>query len=292
MSSARTPWRAETARSRALAMGFLILFWGMLAGSFWPEIASCVLRAVQSVRGAGAVRVESRYLDVRNNSSAEAEWVCQVVAQLDADYAALQAVVGASPTVRIPVLIADGRGPALTDGRQLIVAYNGGTVDLSSAPYLLVLLSEGDLDLPELDLFVEGGYAVSVVERAGLAQTLLGQPADAWVVLMEQAGVRPSLAEAWGIGMPANAQDVVDMSGALLVAGSFIGWVADEQGAGAVDDLRYGVGLEETLGFSLQEAEQRWWADLAARGLDPRPCLEALSPGSPLWSFCTQFENL
>ena len=217
--------------------------------------------------------------------------VRQVVAQLDADYAALQSVVGASPTVRIPVLIADGTGPALTDGRQLIVAHDDGTVDLSSAPYLLVLLSEGDLDLPELDLFVEGGYAVSVVERAGLAQPLLGQPTDAWVVLMEQAGVRPSLVEAWEIGMPANAQDVVDMSAALLVAGSFVGWVADEQGIDAVTDLRYGMAVEETLGVSLQEAEQRWWAAIEAKGLDPRPCLEALPSGSPLRSFCAQFGN-
>ncbi len=291
MSNTGTPWQSETRRSRALAVGFLLLFWGMLARSFWPELASSVLRAVQSVRGAGAVEVESRYLDVRNNSSAETELIRQVVAQLDANYAALQAEVGALPTVRIPVLVADGTGPALTDGRQLIVAHDDGNVDLSSAPYLLVLLSEGDLDLPELDLFVEGGYAVSVVERAGLARPLLGQSTDAWVVLMEQAGVRPSLAEAWGIGMPASAQDVVDMSGALLVAGSFVGWVADQQGNDAVDDMRYGMALEETLGLSLQQAEQQWWADIEAKGLDPRPCLEALAPGSPLRSFCARFGN-
>ena len=292
MSSDRVPWRAETVVSRALAVGFLVLCWAMLTRSFWPAIVSPLLRVAQAVRGAGAVEVESLYLDVRNNSSAEGDLIRQTVAQLDADYAALQAVVGASPTVRIPVLLADGTGPALTGGRQLIVAYDDGTVDLSSAPYLLVLLSEGDLDLPGLDLFVEGGYAVSVVERAGLAQPLLGQPTDAWVTLMEQSGVRPSLAEAWDVGMPANAQDVVDMSGALLVAGSFVGWVADVQGDDAVDDLRYGMTVEETLGLSLQEAEQRWWADIEAEKLDPRPCLEALPPGSPLRSFCTQFGDL
>ena len=109
--------------------------------------------------------------------------------------------------------------------------------------------------------------------------------------LMEQAGVRPSLVEAWEIGMPANAQDVVDMSAALLVAGSFVGWVADEQGIDAVTDLRYGMAVEETLGVSLQEAEQRWWAAIEAKGLDPRPCLEALPSGSPLRSFCAQFGN-
>ncbi len=284
-------WRTHPEIVRtAIALGLLALFWGALARTFWPEVLTSILALIQSARGVGAAAVESAYLDVGNRSSAEAALVRQVVDQLDADCAAIEAFLGREAERRVPVLIVEGHGPALTDGVRLTVFHHDGAVDLSSAPYWLVLLSEGDLSLPGSNLFLEGGYAIYVVEEIGRAQELLGQPADAWVTGLGQSGVRPSLSHAQTVGVPRREGQMADALRALLVAGSFVRWVAGEYGIDAVHDLRDGLPVEEVLGRSLAEVEQAWLASVEAKGLTPQPCLEAVPSRSPVYALCDRID--
>ena len=116
--------RAGLVRTAA-ALLVLLGFWGALVRAYWPEILTALLRVAQSARGAGAREVESAHFEVRDSSSADQALVRQAVAQLEADYAAIQAFLGAAPDHRVPVLITNGAGPAFTDGARLNVFYDG-----------------------------------------------------------------------------------------------------------------------------------------------------------------------
>ena len=273
----------------AIALTLLVAFWAGLAYTFWPELAPALLRLVQSARGVGATQIESTYLEVRNNSSAGETEVREAVARLDADVEAIQAYLGRETDYRIPVLIADGTGPALTDGLRLTVLHDDGVIDLSTAPFLLVLLSEGGLTVPGLNLFVEGGFAVYVAEEIGRAEGLLGQPADAWTVLLRQCGAWMPLADAWEVGVPTSEAEMSDAMRVLLEAGSFVRWVAETAGAERVQELRDGLSLEDSMGLSFAQAEQAWLEAVDARALHPRPCALAVPEGSLYRGFCEQW---
>jgi hypothetical protein len=210
---------------------------------------------------------------------------------LETEYGAVQPYLGREIEHRIPVLIANGRGPALTDGGQLLVFYDDGNVDLSTTPVLLVLLSEGDLSVPGLHLFIEGGFAVYVAEEIGRAGPLLGQSSDAWVTLLRKQGQLLPLAEAWAADMPRNEREVQATVRTVLEATSFVRWLTETYGIEAVHELRDGLGMEEVTGLSLAEAERAWLDAVASRELEPQPCDQALPAGSPLRGFCDLLDN-
>ena len=283
--------RAAGVLRTIIALVVLLAFWGATAYAFWPEILPALLRTVQSVRGIGAEEVESAHFEVRDNSSASEAQVRRAVERLEADYAAIHHFLGRQPEYRVPVLITDGRGPALTDGLRLNLFYDRGRTDLSTAPVFLVLLSEGELSMPGLNLFVEGSFAVYVVEEIGRAQDLIGQSTDAWVALLRQKGALMPLSEAWAVELPKGSGDSFDFVRALLEGGSFVRWLANERGFGAVQDLRSGLAPEEATGLPLAEAERAWLASVASQALHPQPCTEAVPGGSGLRGFCEHLDS-
>ncbi len=286
----------------AVAIAALLLFWGALARSLWPEFAPILLRMLGAVHGAsaGAETIETERLVVRVASRAAEPAVREAIARLEADLAAIEGVVGPHPApaasgggdplpsrasvVRIPVTVVDGAGPALSDGRGLTLFHDGGRIDLSTAPFFLALLREGALSMSGLRFFVDGGYAVYLAEEAGRAGPLLGQSSDAWVALLCDAGTYLPLAEAWEAGLPRGERETGLALRALLEGGSFLRWVVEAQGLEAVGALRDGLPVEEAIGMSLAEAEGRWLATLA--GIERRACEEAVPERSALRAYC------
>jgi hypothetical protein len=268
-----------------------LIFWGALAYTFWPEIVPALLRIVGAVRGMGAKQVESAYFEVRNNSTADEAQVHRAVAQLEADYVAIHAFLGREPNYCVPVLIANGAGPALTDGFRLNVFYDRGAFDLSTAAFFLVLLNEGELSMSGTVLFVEGGFAVYVADGIGRARELIGQSPDAWVMLFQSNGLLLSLSDAWATDLPEGERELFAFLRAVLQGGSFIRWIADAFGPDAVRDLRNGVSLEDVTGLSFAEAEQAWLTAVSAQSVHPRPCAQAVPPSSPLYGFCDQIDR-
>jgi hypothetical protein len=244
---------------------------------------------VQSARGLGAQQVGSRYFHVRNRSSADQARVRTAVQTLEADYEAIQAYLGNSSGYPVPVLITDGPGPSLTDGTRLDLFYDGQAIDLGPAPLFLVMLWEGDLSLPDMNLFVQAGAAVYVVEEIGRARPLIGQSTDAWVALFCQRGTLLPLSEAWKVEL--TGEDLAQLLRASLESGSFMRWVADGYGREAVQDLRNGLSIEDVTGLSLDEAEQAWLASVAAKALHPQPCAQAVPERSFLRGFCGQLDR-
>lgn len=274
------------------AIVVLLLFWTALARSLWPEFAPALLRIVQMGRGADAAVLQTEHLTVRNASRIDEATLHDVLARLEADYAAIEAAAGDQAGAeegmgtRVAVMVADGAGPALSDGAGLSLFNDGGRIDLSTAPFFLALLREGPLSMSGLSLFVDGGYAVYLAEEAGRAGALLGQSSDAWVALLRDAGAYLPLAEAWDAGLPRGEGEMGVALRALLEGGSFLRWVTVAYGPAAVGALRDGVPVEEAIGVPLDEAEGLWTAEVARRGIEPQPCREALPEASPLRGYC------
>jgi hypothetical protein len=273
----------------------LLVFWALLAYAYRLEVGAVLFRVLQSARGVGAIEIESPYFDVRDSSSAGETLVRDAVDQLEADYAAIRALLGQEHDHRVPVLVTNGTGPAFTDGTRLNVFYDGQQIDLSTAPFLLVPLSEGGLSVSGLSLFVEGGFAVYVAEEIGRAMPLLGQPADAWVTWLQQNGGLAPLSGVWGLDAAPQVslrdRNLPDVVRVLLQGGSFVRWVADAYGLDAVHDLRAGVSLEDVTGLSLPDAERAWLEAVSAKALSPKSCAGALPTGSLLRGFCDRWDR-
>jgi len=274
------------------AIVVLLLFWGALARSLWPEFAPALWRIVQMARGADAAGLQTEHMTVRNASRIDEATLYDVMARLEADYAVIEAAAGDQAgagegmVARISVMVADGAGPALSDGAGLSLFNDGGRIDLSTAPFFLALLREGTLSMSGLRPFVDGGYAVYLCEEAGRAGALLGQSSDAWVALLRDAGAYLALAEAWEAGLPRGEREMGVALRVLLEGGSFLRWVAETYGPGAVAALRDGVPVKEAIGVPLAEAEGQWLAELSRRAIEPQPCREALPEASPLRDYC------
>jgi hypothetical protein len=274
----------------AIAVAVLLGFWAALGYTYWPEISVALLRVVQSARSVGATEVESTCFSVQDGSSADEALVRKVIAQLEADHAAIQGFVRNETGYRVPVLIADGQGPAWTDGVRLNLYHDQGVIDLSTAPFFLVLLREGYLSLPGTNLFLEGGYAVYVVEGIGRAQGLLGQSSDAWVTLWVQGDTFLPLAEAWGVELPQGEHQVADVLRALLEGASFVRWMAGAYGLDAVQDLRHGLSIKDVTGLSFPAAERAWLHDLSPHALRSLPCAEMVPRDSILSTYCEELD--
>jgi hypothetical protein len=269
-----------------IALAVFLAFLGAVAYTTWPQLVPGAFHLVQSVRAIGAEKVESRYFDVRNNSDASQAQVDFMVRTLEADYEAINAFLGTPGQDRIAVLLTNGSGPALADGVQLNVFYDRGVINLDSAPFFLVLLSEGKPVTPDRDLFVQAGFSLYVVEEIGRAQGLIGQPTDAWVELFRRRGVLLPLSQAWTIGLPSNADSAYDAARAGVEGASFMRWVVRTYGLQAARNLRDGMSPEAVTGLALDEAEKKWLDSVAAQALQPKSCLLALPSGSPVLSFC------
>jgi hypothetical protein len=265
----------------ALAVTVVLVFWVALARAYWSELAPALLQLFGAARQVGADVVPSVSLEVRNRSTAPAAVVREVVQQLERHRQALAPYLERETSYRVPVLIADGSGPALTDGVRLLVFYDRGRVDLATAPALLVALGEGSISLPGLRLFVEGGYALYIAEEADLAQGLLGVSTDAWAALMYREGTLIPLGEAWDVGLVDTGQSVR----ALLQGASLMRWLSRAHGVQVLRALRDGSSLEQVTGMSPDQVEGAWLASLAGVSAPPS-CDAALPAASPLRPYC------
>lgn len=271
-----------------LAVLALLLFWSGIGYGFWPELAPRLLLLVQPLRSIGADEVESQYFEVRNNSSASDRQVQRMVEQLEQDYVALTAFLGREPEGGIPVLLTDGNAPAYADRGTLYAFYDQGIVNLDTAPFFLASLIAG----PSAgSLVFDLGLSLYAVEETGLAEGLTGQPADAWVVLLQQEEALIPLEEAWSVEMPQNEEGLLDFFRAAIEGGSFVRWLVEEYGWDAVWELRAGGELETVISTPLYQAEADWLKAIATQDLRPKPCLLAV-PGHPVFrGMCRQLKN-
>ena len=126
-----------------IAALFLLVFFGAIGYTFWPELMPALFRSVQTVRTLNAEQMASQYFDVRNGSQASEAQVSGVVKTLEQDYAAITEFLGIETGARIPLLFTDGPGPALADGAALNVFYDNGVMNIDTAPFFLALLADG-----------------------------------------------------------------------------------------------------------------------------------------------------
>jgi hypothetical protein len=275
----------------ALAALALLLFWSAIGYGFWPEFAPRLmglLRWAQPLRAIGAEEVESQYFQVRNNSSASDRQVQRMVEQLEQDYVALTAFLGREPEAPIPVLLTDGSAPAYADRSTLYVFYDHGVISLEAAPFFLAYVIAGP---PSNSLFFDLGLSFYAVEETGLAGGLTGQPADAWVVLLQQKEALIPLEEAWSVEMAEDEEGLFDFFRAMVEGGSFVRWLVGTYGWDVVWEVRGGGDLEAATGVPLHQAEADWLAAIAAQDLSPKPCLLAV-PGHPVFrGICQQLEG-
>ncbi|MBN1640461.1 MAG: hypothetical protein JXA09_04430 [Anaerolineae bacterium] len=271
---------------RALLAGLVVLvFWAGLARTLEPPYAPTLPHVWGATKQAGAQDVPSAHLEVRNCSSADPALVEEVVARLEDDRRAIVSYLGREMSYRVPVLIVDGSGPALTDGLQLIVYHDEGSVDLATAPVLLAALGEGSLSMPGLSVFLEGAYAVYVAEEAGRTADLLGQSTDTWVAVMRRAGTLLPLSKCLAVGIPRSKAQGADVVRAWLQGASLMRWLSDAYGEGALMALRDGQSLEELTALPIARIEEEWLYSVA----DPATslsCMEAAPPASPLRAYC------
>jgi hypothetical protein len=271
-----------------LAALALLLFWSGIGYGLWPDFAPRLLRWVQPLRGVGAEEVESQYFDVRNNTSASDRQVLRLVERLEQDYVTLAAFLRREPEGTIPVLLTNGNAPAYADRGTLYVFYDDGVISLDTAPFFLASLIAGP---SSGSLFFDLGLSFYAVEETGLAGGLTGQPADAWVVLLQQKEALIPLREAQSIEMPQDEEGLFDFFRMMMEGGSFARWLVDEHGWDAVWELREGGDPEAVIGVPLYQAEEKWLATIAAQDLRPKSCLLAV-PGSPVFrGLCRRLEN-
>jgi hypothetical protein len=274
-----------------IAIVVLLLFWSAIGYGFWPELAPRLLgllRWGQPLRTIGAEEVESQYFEVRDNSDASDRQVQRMIERLEQDYVALTAFLGRQPEGRISVLLTDGSAPAYADRSTLYVFHDQGVISLETAPFFLAYVIAGP---PSGSLFFDLGLAFYAVEETGLAEGLTGQPADAWVVLLQQKGALIPLEEAWSVEMAEDEEGLFDFVRAMVQGGSFVRWLVGAYGWDVVWEVRGGGDLEAALGVPPYEAEADWLAAVAAQDLRPRPCLLAV-PGHPVFrGICQQLED-
>ena len=263
----------------ALAALALLLFWSAIGYGFWPELAPRLLLLVQPMRGIGAEDVESQYLHLRNNSTASDRQVQRMLERLEQDYVALSAFLGRRPQGLIPVLLTDGNAPAYADRGTLYVFSDHGVIAFDTASLFLASLVAGP---PAESFFFDAALSFYAVEETGLAQGLTGQPADAWVVLLQQKRALIPLADAQSIEMPQDEEELYDFFRAVMEGGSVVRWLVAEYGWDVVWELRAGGDPEAVVGAPLYQLEERWLAAIAAQDLQPKTCLLAV-PGNPVF---------
>ena len=273
-----------------IAVLFLLVFFGAIGYTFWPELMPALFRSVQTVRTLNAEQMASQYFDVRNGSQASEAQVSGVVKTLEQDYGAITDFLGIEADARIPLLFTDGPGPALADGAALNVFYDNGVMNIDTAPFFLALLADGKGFAIDKNLLMQGGFAIYVAESIDRAQGLIGQPTDAWVTLLQQNGGLVPLDEVRNVGIPQNEGQLYPFLLALLEGGSFVRWTAKTYGLEAAQALREGKSIEDATGLSMADAEQKWLAAVAAQELKPKPCELALPPLFPR-SLCRELSK-
>lgn len=281
----------DSSITRVILSGMvLVLFFGALLAEYWPDLVPLALRIFNSARSVGAQRVESAYFEVLNNSNASASQVADAVQVMENQYSAIVAFTGRQPSGKFPVLITNGQSPAMTDGRQIMLNYHDGSLDINLVPMYLVWLIE-DIPLnPQEGLALAGGYALQVVEAAGLGAPLTFQSLDEWTVLLRQKNAFLPLEQAWQAGMPDDEESGYLLMRAALQTGSFLRWLAQTNGREAAQSLAHGAPIAGLTGRSLAENEAAWLDDLSHKNLRPSECRDVIPEDNLFILLCEHLE--
>ena len=279
-------WQTPKGRRLIYAVLALALFWGALLVEYWPDLVSAVLRVVNSASSMGAETIESSHFEVRNNSTASEARIRQVVRTLEGQYDAIAEYTGTEPSEKIPVLFKNGKGPALTDGTQLLIDVNNDRADIDLIPMFLVWMIDGIPVDPQDGLVRAGGYALSVLEAADTGDTLIRQPLDNWAVLLRNRNAYLPLEEAWQVVMPSDEEGGYELMRGMLEAGSFMNWFSQQYGHEMARRLASGEPIEDLTGLTLEENEAQWLSALEAQEISPRACHAVIPETSLFYLMC------
>jgi hypothetical protein len=279
-------------RKRRLIVSGIILtvFYGALLFEYWPDLVPLLLRVTASARAAGAETIETRYFDVLNNSNASVAQIQVVVNALEVQYEAIVAYLEVPPPGKIQVLFVNGSGPALMDGTQLIINYENGLMDIEFTPLFLVWLIEEIPMAQESGFGCSGGYAIQVVEAAGLGESLIRQPLDDWAVLLQDNEAALPLEEAWRAPLPSDEDSAYNLMRSVLLSGSFMGWVREMYGLDTARHFCTGVAAEDLTGRTLAENEIEWLAALNHKAVEPESCEEVIPTDSIFYIMCGKLQ--
>ncbi|MEM7028745.1 MAG: hypothetical protein AAF629_04065 [Chloroflexota bacterium] len=272
-----------------IATVILLSFWSMLAYSFRAELLPPALWLVQTIAGLGGDVVESRYFQVINNAGANRSKVNSVISILETDYRLILNQLDLEAGDPIQVLISPGASPPFANGNQLILFFDGYSINLDTAPVFLTMLMRGK-GLDSNNLFLEAGFALYTTEEIERAKGL-GQSSEAWVLLLQQQGGLLPFDQAWQVTLPTDEAGLYDLIRAIVQGGAFTRWVSDTYGPEAVQALLSGQRLETVTGLYFDEAEQRWLETLTSKEISPQRCQTA-SLGKPwLQPLCERLDR-
>ncbi len=278
--------------SRVLISGIVLaIFWSAILHDYWPSLAPAALRLVNATRSVGAATMESSYFEVHNKSAASESQVQAMIQELNRQYLAIRQVTGASPAGQVQVLVVNGHGPVLIDGEQLVVNDDNGKIDTSLAPFFLVFLIDDIKINPAGEIAAPGGYALQVVEAAGLGQNLIRQPLDAWTVLLRQRNAYVPLDDAWKVVVPNDENSLYALLRAMLESGSFMRWFAGKYGLDAARRVARGETVQDVTGRTLAENEADWLKALDTKKIQPKACETVIPPESVFRIICTKMEQ-
>jgi hypothetical protein len=280
----------KAAGKRILISGLILLiFFSAMFAEYWSDILPGIMHLFNSARSVGAEKVESQVFDISNNSNASQGQVMQMAGTLERQYKAISAYVKMTPTEKLPVLIVNGRSPALMDGTQLVINYDDGHMDIDLAPLFLVLMIEGMPLSMDGGLVILGGYGLQVAEASGQGELLTRQPVDNWAVLFRQKNAYMPLEEALKARVPNDEPSGYQFIRAILESGSFMKWFTSQYGLDAARALAQGEEISSLTGKTLAENETEWLKVLSANpAIQPKACT-AVVPGGSLFSILCKY---
>jgi hypothetical protein len=277
---------------RLMVSGFILtLFWGAILYSYWPSLAPAALHLINATRSAGAPTMESRHFQVHNTSSASESQVEGLIQTLDNQYRVITSYTRSRPPGQLEVLVVNGHGPAVIDGPQLVINFDGDQMDTTLVPFFMVFLIEDIKINPAGEIVAPGGQALQVVEAAGLGNQLIRQPLDAWTVLLRQRNGYLPLEKAWKVSVPNDDASLYSLLRALLESGSFMRWFTVKYGLDAAQRVARGETVEDVSGKSLAENEVEWLQWLDGQKIQPKPCEVAIPKDSVFRTICTNLDK-
>jgi len=254
-----------------IALIVLTAFFGTIGYSFWPQILLGIQGLFNRDRASDAEPVESRFFDVRNDSSASLSQVRGVLKMMEIDHESILKFLEKEHSQPVPVFIKDGSGPAMLDSNGLVLYYDQGVIDTSAVPFFLVFWLEG-LSLGPDNILFAGGFAVYVMEAVNPESEYWGQSTDAWVKYFKEKNAYLPLEDAGQAGLPNDEETSIKFFQALLEGGSLMRWVAENNGLETARQLASGMNPEDVLSKSLDEIETSWFNSIDQNEVVPKPC--------------------
>lgn len=274
-----------------LSLFVLAIFWSALFYEYWPDLLQVAAHAVNRTREIGSKPIKNPYFEARNASSASDGQVMASLTVLEKQYKAITSYLKVTPLEPLPVVFINGSLPTFDDDSQLVINVDQDIIDTNLAPVFMVLMVE-KIKVNLAGQFIPaGGYALQVVEAAGLGQPLTWQPLDAWVVLLRSRQAYIPLEEAWVMKVPSDDNGAYYLLRAMLESGSFMRWMSARYHLGSARLIANGEPVEKVTGKTLVENEAEWLAELESRQIHPKACAEVVPTGNMFRFMCEKMDS-